>query len=53
MEKKKYGIDTMRAWVASKDTDCNISMDLAEIDNVNEEVKLFRGLILTLMNDVQ
>jgi hypothetical protein len=44
-----YGIDVMRAWCATKDTDKNIEVQKGSIDRVNKEVKLFRDIIRVLL----
>ena len=45
-----YGIDTMRAWCAYKDTDKNIYVMRDQLEKVNKEVKLFRDVLRVLVN---
>jgi isoleucyl-tRNA synthetase len=48
-----YGIDVMRAWCATKDTDKNIHVEKHAMDRVNKEVKLFRDIIRVLLTHLQ
>jgi len=48
-----YGIDTIRAWAITKDHDTNSYVDREEIERVNQEVKLLRGLIRIMLGQVQ
>jgi isoleucyl-tRNA synthetase len=48
-----YGIDVMRAWCATKDTDKNMHIMKEQIDRVNKEVKLFRDIIRVLLTHLQ
>ena len=48
-----YGIDTIRAWAITKDSDTNSYVDREEIERVNQEVKLLRGLIRIMLGQVQ
>ncbi len=47
-----YGIDTMRAWAISNDSDKNLEVRVDDIESVNKEVKSIRGLLRILLNNV-
>jgi len=51
--KHGFGIDTMRAWVVSKDSDRSMQLQIEDIEKVNSEVKLIRGLLRVMLNNVQ
>jgi isoleucyl-tRNA synthetase len=44
-----YGVDVMRAWAASKDTDKNIHVLRDQLEKVNKEVKMFREVVKILL----
>ena len=44
-----YGVDVLRAWVATKDTDKNIIVVKDQLEDINKEVKLFRNVIRSLL----
>jgi len=44
-----YGVDVMRAWIATKDTDKNIHIARDQLERVNKEVKLFRDVLRVLL----
>ncbi len=44
-----YGVDVMRAWIATKDTDKNMTVQREHIDKCNKDVKLFRDVLRVLM----
>jgi isoleucyl-tRNA synthetase len=48
-----YGIDVMRAWCATKDTDRNMHIMKGQLDRVNKEVKLFRDILRVLLTHLQ
>jgi isoleucyl-tRNA synthetase len=48
-----YGLDTLRAWAISKDTDKNLFVERKDIEQVNQEVKMLRGLIRIFLGNLQ
>lgn len=48
-----YGLDTMRAWAISQDSDTSVTLSVADIDNCNQQLKTIRHLIRTLLINVQ
>ena len=47
-----YGLDAVRLWAISKDSDTNTFVDRAELDRTNQEVKMLRGLIRILLGNL-
>jgi hypothetical protein len=47
-----YGVDVVRAWCVSKDTDKNILVQREHLDQVNKEVKLFRDILRLILSHV-
>ena len=50
--KHGYGLDTMRLWAISKDSDSNTYVEREELENINQEVKMLRGLIKILLGNL-
>ena len=50
--KHGYGLDTMRLWAISKDTDTNTYVERADIEQANQEVKMLRGLVRILLGNL-
>ena len=50
--KHGYGLDTMRLWAISKDSDSNSYVDRQEIESINQELKMLRGLIKILLGNL-
>lgn len=48
-----YGIDVMRAWCASKDTDKYMFIFKDQIDIINKEVKLFRDILRLMLVEIK
>lgn len=47
-----YGIDTIRAWAITKDGDTNNYIEREDIESVNSEIKLLRGLIRLILGHI-
>lgn len=47
-----YGCDTLRAWALKHDSDSNTHLLREDIEQANQEVKLFRGLIRVMLGHV-
>jgi uncharacterized protein YlaN (UPF0358 family) len=43
----------MRAWAVSQDSDNAIQIQREDIEKVNQDVKLVRGLIRVMLNNLQ
>lgn len=44
-----YGVDVMRAWAATKDTDKNMVITKDQLDQTNKEVKLLRNIFRSVL----
>ena len=47
-----YGLDTMRLWAISHDGDTDSYLEKEELEKVNQDVKLLRGLIRVLLGNL-
>ena len=47
-----YGLDTMRAWSIIQDSDTNFFLERQDLDDVNQEVKMLRGLLRIMMGNL-
>ena len=47
-----FGLDTMRLWAISKDGDKDSFMEREELEKVNQDIKLVRGLIRILLGNL-
>ena len=50
--KHGYGLDAIRLWAISKDSDKNTFVNRDEIEKANQEVKMLRGLIRILLGNL-
>jgi isoleucyl-tRNA synthetase len=44
-----YGVDVMRAWAATKDTDKSMLITKEQLDQINNQVKLLRQIFRSML----
>lgn len=47
-----YGLDTMRLWAISKDSDSDCYLERDDIEQCNQDVKMLRGLIKLMLGNL-
>lgn len=50
--KHGYGLDTIRAWAVTNDSDKNAYLERNDIEKVNNEIKLLRSLFRVLLGNL-
>ena len=47
-----FGLDAMRLWAISRDSDVNFYLDRQDLDEINQEMKMFRGLLRLILGNL-